>query len=69
MIPKSGNRFSDQIMPFQEEGDGSGPTELARTCGMIPKSGNRFSDQIMPFQEERDGSGPTELASDDRAQP
>ncbi len=34
MIPKSGNRFSDKIMP--------------QTDGMIPKSGNRFSDQIMP---------------------
>jgi hypothetical protein len=33
MIPKSGNRFSDQIM--------------RKMTSMIPKSGNRFSDQIM----------------------
>ena len=36
MIPKSGNRFSDKIMPKQP--------------AMIPKSGNRFSDEIMPNQ-------------------
>jgi hypothetical protein len=34
MIPKSGNRFSDKIMP--------------QINGMIPKSGNRFADKIMP---------------------
>jgi len=34
MIPKSGHRFSDQIMI---------PIESI----MIPKSGHRFSDQIM----------------------
>jgi len=33
MIPKSGYRFSDQIM--------------LESKGMIPKSGYRFSDQIM----------------------
>jgi len=33
MIPKSGNRFSDQIM--------------REAVSMIPKSGNRFSDKIM----------------------
>jgi hypothetical protein len=33
MIPKSGHRFSDQIM--------------RKTSSMIPKSGHRFSDQIM----------------------
>jgi hypothetical protein len=33
MIPKSGHRFSDQIM--------------RKISGMIPKSGHRFSDQIM----------------------
>jgi hypothetical protein len=33
MIPKSGHRFSDQIM--------------RRTEAVIPKSGHRFSDQIM----------------------
>ncbi len=37
MIPKSGNRSSDRIMPKQK--------------GMIPKSGNRFSGQIMPKQK------------------
>ncbi len=34
MIPKSGNRFSDEIM-------------LKGKIYMIPKSGNRFSDEIM----------------------
>jgi hypothetical protein len=34
MIPKSGNRFSDEIM-------------LWKYLSMIPKSGNRFSDKIM----------------------
>ena len=38
MIPKSGNRFSDQMMPKQK--------------GMIPKSGNRFSGQIMQTKGE-----------------
>jgi hypothetical protein len=33
MIPKSGYRFSDQIMRKRKS--------------MIPKSGHRFSDQIM----------------------
>jgi len=33
MIPKSGNRFSEEIM--------------LRRNGMIPKSGNRFSEEIM----------------------
>jgi hypothetical protein len=33
MIPKSGDRFSDQIM--------------RKTERMIPKSGDRFSDQVM----------------------
>jgi len=37
MIPKSGNRFSDQIMLPES---------------MIPKSGNRFSDQIMLKKRE-----------------
>jgi hypothetical protein len=40
MIPKSGNRFSDQIMRNQ-------------TTRMIPKSGNRFSAQIMRSQITR----------------
>jgi len=34
MIPKSGNRFSDEIMRQSD-------------MRMIPKSGNRFSDKIM----------------------
>jgi len=33
MIPKSGHRFSEQIM--------------RQLKGMIPKSGHRFSEQIM----------------------
>jgi len=33
MIPKSGHRFSEKIMPKK---------------GMIPKSGHRFSKKIMP---------------------
>jgi hypothetical protein len=33
MIPKSAQRFSDEIMPGK---------------GMIPKSVQRFSDEIMP---------------------
>jgi hypothetical protein len=37
MIPKSGHRFSEQIMLEQR--------------GMIPKSGYRFSEQIMPQQK------------------
>ena len=36
MIPKSGNRVSDRIMPKQ--------------AGMIPRSWSRFSDEIMPRQ-------------------
>lgn len=35
MIPKSGNRFLDKIMPDWE-------------TGMIPESGSRFLDKIMP---------------------
>jgi hypothetical protein len=38
MIPKSGYRFSDQIMRKEDS--------------MIPKSGRRFSDQIMRKQKE-----------------
>jgi DNA-binding winged helix-turn-helix (wHTH) protein len=38
MIPKSGYRFSDQIMRKEDS--------------MIPKSGYRFSDRIMRKQKE-----------------
>jgi hypothetical protein len=38
MIPKSVKRFSEQIMPKQEN--------------MIPKSVKRFSEKIMPKQEK-----------------
>jgi hypothetical protein len=36
MIPRSGYRFSDKIMPANR--------------GMIPRSGYRFSDKIMPSE-------------------
>jgi hypothetical protein len=39
MIPKSGHRFSDQIMRQEKH--------------MIPKSGHRFSDQIVRQEEKR----------------
>jgi len=39
MIPKSGNRFSEEIMLKQ------------RSESMIPKSGNRFPEKIMLKQE------------------
>jgi DNA-binding winged helix-turn-helix (wHTH) protein len=42
MIPKSGYRFSDQIM-------------LKRYKSMIPKSGYRFSDKIM-LQHDHEGA-------------
>jgi hypothetical protein len=43
MIPKSGHRFSEKIMPQQKN--------------MIPKSGHRFSEAIMLNKTLRNGAG------------
>jgi hypothetical protein len=42
MIPKSGNRFSDKIMPRQK-------------AIMSPKSRNRFLGKVMPPDKRPDG--------------
>jgi DNA-binding winged helix-turn-helix (wHTH) protein len=57
MIPKSGYRFSEEIM-LQQEHDPEKciPVFRKRSCSnksMIPKSGYRFSEKIM-LQQEHD---------------
>jgi hypothetical protein len=51
MIPKSGHRFSEEIMPSQNKA-----TNMIQPgwiiLGMIPKSGHRFSEEIMPSQNK-----------------
>jgi hypothetical protein len=58
MIPKSGYRFSDEIMLKSER------------WSMIPKSGYRFSDEIMQQDEDPKGkSSCEEVHSNDAVAP
>jgi hypothetical protein len=52
MIPKSGGRFSDEIMlepkgMIPKSGSRFSDEIMLEPKGMIPKSGSRFSDEIM----------------------